>query len=250
MERTSSTAARLTRRSIVAAECDPGGGAFTCAPGDVSIANGSDGTSSYSEVTANPRGIVTYVNAIGNIKFQDSTPDGQPIALTTYQYVYAIRLPRIPTTTSAPWIGEQVHEMIQFWDGSNRLWSANKHTLEAALFWKLNPWDPNYGKIFVYTTSGGQLSAYDTGVVLTPDTNWHVFDIRADLANRVYAGMNVDSGNWRPLTNLPLAQIYHQDWGSDVSLNLTAESENCYPGQQNVTQWTTQFRDPKLYRAS
>src|SRR5262249_42445860 len=54
----------------VNAECNPGGGNFPCGPSDVAIAPGSDGTSSYSNVTANPRGVVTYVNAIGNIKFQ------------------------------------------------------------------------------------------------------------------------------------------------------------------------------------
>lgn len=84
---------------------------------------------------------------------------------------------------------------------------------------------------------------------LPPDTNWHVFEIRADLANRVWAGVAVD-GSWNPMTNVPLARIYQPGWGSDLSLILTAESENAYPGSTNpiVTQWTTQFKDPKLYR--
>lgn len=230
-------------------ECNPGGGNFACGTSDTRIAEGSDGVSRYTEVTANPRGVVTYVNAIGNRRFVSTTPDNQPISLKTYQYVYALRLPRPTTKTSAPWIGEQIHQMIMFWDGSNTLWAANKRTLEAAIFWKLNPWDPNYGKIFAYTMSGGRLAAFDTGIVIPPDNNWHVFDVRADLRNRVYAGMAVD-GHWHPLTNLPLAQIYHPDWGNELALILTAESENCYPGSTNpgVTQWTTQFKDPKLYR--
>lgn len=234
----------------VSTECNPGGHTnFPCGSSDVAITTGSDSTGSFSEVTANPRGIVTFVNAIGNIHFQQKTPDGQPIQLKTYRYIYAIRLPRIPTKTSAPWIAEQTHEMIQFWDGSNTLWPANKHTLEASVFWKLNPWDPNYGKIFAYTTSNGTLTAVDTGIFLQPDTNWHVFDIRADLLNRIWAGVAIDS-HWNPLTNLPLAQIYHPDWGTDLSLILTAESENAYPGSTNpiVTQWTTDFKDPKLFR--
>jgi len=202
-------------------------------------------------VTANPRGITTFVNAIGNIHLTNTTPDGQPIRLTTYRYVLAFRLPRIPTTTSAPWIGEQLHEMVQFWDGSNHLWNANKHTLEAAVFWKLNPWDPNHGKVMVYTTdSSGALTAVDTGFSLPLDTNWHYFEINADLRDRVWAGIGLDGTQWNPLTNLPLAQIYHPDWGSDLSLILTAESENAYPGSTNpiVTQWTTDFKDVKLYR--
>lgn len=234
----------------VSAECNPGGGTFTCGAADVQIAPASDATSSYSEVTANPRGILTFVNAIGNIKFITNTPDNQRIALETYQYLYAIRLPRKPTQTSTPWVAEQVHQMIQLWDGSNQIWPANQHTLEAALFWKLNPWDPNYGKIFVYTMDGGNLATFDTGVYLEPDTNWHVFDIRADLANRMYAGMSIDSGNWRDLSGVPLAQVHQPTWGPELALILTAESENAYPGTTNprVTQWTTQFRDPKLFR--
>jgi hypothetical protein len=236
---------------VVSTECNPGNStSLPCGQSDVSIAAGSDSTGQFSAVTANPRGITTFVNAIGNIHFTDNTPDGQPVMLKTYQYVYAIRLPLKPTTSSAPWIGEQVHQMIQFWDGSARLWPADKHTLEAAIFWKLNPWDPNHGKIFVYSMdASGNLVAVDTGITLAPDTNWHVFDVRADLANRVYAGISID-GNWNPLTNVPLAQIHHPDWGADLALILTAESENAFPGSTNpiVTQWTTQFKDPKLFR--
>jgi hypothetical protein len=235
----------------VSTECNPGGGtSFPCGAADVAISTGADSTGQFSQVTANPRGITTFVNAIGNIHFQDTTPDGAPIQLATYHYVLAFRLPRIPSKTSAPWIGEQMHQMIQFWDGSSRLWNAGKHTLEAAAFWKLNPWDANFGKIMVYTMSNGSLTAVDTGIALAPDTNWHYMEVFADLRNRVWAGLGLDGTQWNPLSNLPLAQVYHPDWGGDLSLILTAESENAYPGSTNpiVTQWTTDYRDVKLFR--
>jgi len=234
----------------VSAECNPGGGGFACGAADVSITVGSDTADRFSNVNANPRGIVTYVNAIGNRRFIDVTPDGAPLALAGYQYLYAVRLPRVPTKDSAPWIPEQTHQMIQFWDGSNRLWPANKHTLEAASFWKLNPWRDDYGRVFVYTTdANGALARHDTGITVPPDVNWHVFDIRVDLEKRVYAGISVDGKWWNPLTNVPLARIHHQDWGSELALILTAESENAYPSSPDtVTRWTTQFKDPKLYR--
>src|SRR5207244_656127 len=79
----------------VNAECNPGGGSLACGPSDVEIKQ----LSGWSEVTANPSGRVTYVNAIGNRKFLNSTPDTVPLRLTRYQYLYAIRLPRVPTRT-------------------------------------------------------------------------------------------------------------------------------------------------------
>jgi hypothetical protein len=226
-------------------ECDPGGTtSLPCGTEDVSISS----TAHYSEVTANPRGIKTFVNAIGRIKFLDKTPDHRPISLATYHYVYSIRLPLVPTTSSAPQLPEQTHQMIQFWDGSSRLWNADMHTLEAATFWKLNPWDPNFGKIFAYTMVDGHLAAHDTGIVVPPDTDWHRFEVVADLSRQTYVGLAVD-GRWLPLTDLPLASIYHPDWGPELALILTTESENAWPGTDPiVTQWTTQFKDPQLYR--
>ena len=235
----------------VSTECNPGHTtSFPCGPADVAITTASDSTGQFSQVTANPRGITTFVNAIGNIHLTDITPDGQPIQLKTYRYVLGFRLPQIPSKTIAPLIGEQMHEMVQFWDGSNRLWNANKHTLEASVFWKLNPWDPNFGKIMVYTTSNGALSAVDTGFTLPFDTNWHYFEINADLLHRVWAGIGLDGKQWNPLTNLPLATVSHPDWGNDLTLILTGESENAFPGTTNpsVTQWTMDYKDVKLYR--
>ncbi|MET9021803.1 hypothetical protein ABZV93_17620 [Actinopolymorpha sp. NPDC004070] len=226
-------------------ECNPGGtSSLPCGAGDVSITS----TAHYSEVTANPRGITTFVNAIGRIKFSDTTPDHRPISLATYHYAYSIRLPLVPSPSTAPELPEQTHQMIQFWDGSNRLWNADQHTLEAATFWKLNPWDPNFGKIFAYTMADGNLTAHDTGIILPPDTSWHRFEVMADLARRTYVGIAVD-GRWHPLTGLPLASIHHPDWGPDLTLILSAESENAWPGNDPiVTRWTTQYKDPQLSR--
>src|SRR5437764_89075 len=64
----------------VSTECNPGGHtSFPCGQSDVAITTGSDATGQFSEVTANPRGITTFVNAIGNIRFTDTAPDGQAL---------------------------------------------------------------------------------------------------------------------------------------------------------------------------
>jgi hypothetical protein len=199
---------------------------------------------------------VTYVNAIGRkkntgcIRDQNGSNCVAPIQLTTYQYVTAARLGSPSATWNVGGSGEQTHVMIMFWDGANQLWSANKHTLEASVFLKLNPWDANYGKWMAYYKNGsGGLSMFDTGCRSDPtDTStWHVVDVRADLVNRVWAGVAID-GCWNGLNGLPLAQIYHPDWGADLSLYLTAESENLYPGQNEITRFNMLFKDFKLFK--
>src|SRR5438270_4872243 len=52
----------------VSAECNPGGTtSFSCDKNsDVAIATASDATGQFTEVKANPRGVLTFVNAIGN----------------------------------------------------------------------------------------------------------------------------------------------------------------------------------------
>jgi hypothetical protein len=202
---------------------------------------------SCSAVTANDLWDYTYVNALAYYKMITNTPDGQPIRLKTYRYIFAIQLPRVPSPNqSDPYNAQSAEMSIQFWDGSNTLWQANKRQVEATVYWDLNPWDSHYGEFYVYTAN---LQLYDTGIHVTPDTNWHVIDLRADLANRIYAGMSVDT-RWAPLTNLSLLLRSHPDWGGGVSLSLTAESMNCYPGAQDTynNQWTTDFKDVKLFR--
>jgi hypothetical protein len=232
----------------VFAEVNPGGGVWT--PADQTDARiNHNGT--YSEVIANPNNRNVYVNAIGYLKWFDRTPDGAGIGLKRYRYVYALRLPRVPSTStpSGGWNAQNVHQMIQMWDGADRLGNGQRKTREAAIYWQLNPWGSDYGKIYVYGDNNGSLYLHDTGIRLNPDTNWHTFEIRADFATGYYYGIVVDQ-QYRSLSNVRIARVSQPSWGNDLSLVLTAEAGNTYPGSNNTykSQWSAQFKDVKLFR--
>jgi hypothetical protein len=164
--------------------------------------------------------------------------------LDTYKYIAKVRLPAQPiddnTHEENP---EAVHMMIQLWDGRNELWESNKTTLEAAIYWDLNPWTPEgkEGEIKVYTNP---ITLVDTGIALPPDDKWHTFTIVADFESRRYVSITIDDET-RDLQHLELAQVYHPDWGDEVALIITTESLASWPGEtcDKVFTWTTQFKN-------
>jgi len=228
----------------IAAECNPGGvSQCPCSEADVGLATFAE----YGEVTSNVREVNTYVNAIGYKKFTETFPDGDPITLDTYRYTGQFSLPRLPfpdpNQTENP---EAAHLMIQLWDGRNALYQSNKTTLEGTIFWELNPWAADYGRIKVYTWP---LQLVDTGITIPPDTQWHSFELIVDLASQRYVSIAVD-GNSRDLSSTLLAQVYHPDWGDDVSFVITTESLASWPqnGCPNIFKWTTRFKNLVLSR--
>lgn len=223
---------------IVAAECNPGGGtSCPCSLTDVQVTSHL----SYGEVTSNPRRTNTWVNAIGYKAFRENFPSA-PLSLNTYTYRAEVRLPTLPkpsiTQLQNP---EAVHLMIQFWDGRNGLWPADKRTLEGAIYWNLNPWTVDAGAVKVYTFP---TVLTNTGLNLRADTNWHSFELTVDLVSRKYISLRVD-GRFYDLSSVPLAQVSHPDWGSELALNITTESMAAWPGAScaNIFSWTTQFRN-------
>ncbi len=231
-------------------EPNPGGGSTTVNPGDGILTDNVAG--GYSTVTANPKWDGAFVNTIANMHCWGNTPDGVPIKLTTYRYIYAISLPALPTPAANSICSTVDHLMIQFWDGGGGLWSnPNRVSLETTIYWDLDPVNSTYGDIFVYTnnTPGDYrsgLKLLNTGIHVTPDVNhWHVFEVRADLANQVYAGIVID-GQWDPLSGVKMAQIQHLNWGNDTSLIFTCEAENSWRFAN--TQWSANFKDVKIYR--
>lgn len=232
-------------------ECNPGDG--TSCPCNEQLDASIHSFASYGEVTSNPRLRNTYVNAIGFKKFSEFFPDGTPISLGKYRYLGQFRLSTLPTqNTNQVENAQAIHLMIQLWDGRNVLYQADEHTLEGAIYWVLNPWEADYGKIKVYTNAAAQpetLELKDSGITLPPDTNWHAFELIVDLDNQTYISVSID-GYKQDLGNIALAKVHQPTWGKDIALSITTESMATWPKYTclHVFTWTTQFKDLKFHQ--
>jgi len=202
---------------------------------DVGITSYAD----YGVVRSNVPQRNVYVNAIGNTKWTDNLPSGTPIHPAIYKYKYQIKLPVVPTTTGTQ-IPQATHMMITYWDGADRTFTANKTSLEATIYWSLNPWDTStFGHLFVYTNG---ITLQDTGVVVTPDTNWHSFELIANFTTKKYESMSID-GVYHSLSGINVGSVYHPEWGNDLSVMITTESMNCYPSSGQSFWWDTYFKE-------
>ncbi len=226
----------------IAAECNPGGTiSCACLDKDVQILSSPD----YGEVVSNINLQQTYVNAIGYKPFHENFPDGKTISLGAYRYRYKVRLPVLPkadiTQQENP---DAVHMMIQLWDGRNALWQSDKRTMEFAIYWDLNPWTKDYGLIKLYTTN---LALYNTGIRLTPDTNWHDFELVGDFERQKYISVTID-GNRKEVGLVSPVMVHQPTWGNEISLTITTESMAAFPGIgcENRFIWKTVFKDVEL----
>ncbi len=230
---------------VVNAECNPGGGSnCPCSQDDVAIYSYED----YGEVVSNPLSRNTWVNAIGGKRFIEEFPDGTLVSLGVYEYKGAFRIPTIP----APDPNQEenangVLALLQFWDGRDELVQLNKTSLEGTFIWSLNPWDPSYGKIMVYTNP---ISLVETGILLPPDTAWHTFEMVVDFTTQRYVSITID-GATVDLSGLDLARVYRPSWGDEVGIVITTESIATWPFYDcsaGAFTWTTQFRDIEFSR--
>lgn len=235
------TSANLSGHEV-AAECNPGGGtSCPCGASDAQLLSLAD----HGEVISNPFGRRTYVNAIGHRKFIETLPTGGAVSLSRYRYSGQFQLADQPRPDASQVANPQsLHAMVQLWDGRNKLFAANRETREGAIYYDLNPWSADYGKIKVYRQS---TQLQDVGLVVPPDTAWHSFELVVDLKTMEYVSVAID-GRTVGLGGVPLARVAQPTWGTEVALMITTESEAAWP-QQNcslVFTWTTRFRELKL----
>lgn len=233
-ERSIYSSSNLAGHSVAAEKL----GGTACSEADVSIQSLAD----YGEVVSNVRLRDVFVNAIGHKKFVERLPSGERIGLGTYRYTVSLQLPLVPKPDLVQQTNPQaVHAMIQLWDGRNALCQGNQSTMEGTIYWDLNPWTPaEFGKIKVYAYP---LRLIDTGLMLTPDTAWHTFELAVDLRQKKYVSIAID-GQTRNLGNIPLAEVKHTDWGHEVALVITTESLAAWPkNSEDRFTWTTRFRN-------
>lgn len=228
----------------VFAECNPGGGtSCPCTSGDVAMSK----TKTFGMVTANPNTSHTWVNAIGNKTFIEQLPNNRSIDLSVYKYSVETRLPLLPKADINQTRNPQgIHTMIQMYDGRNALWQANKHTLEAVIYWELNPFTSEYGKIKIFTDPAYTL--IDTGMKVTPDVRWHRFEIIADFIKQEYRSITID-GKTKNLSGTKLLSVSQPTWGEEVTLAITTESLPAWPLSEctYTFSWSQAFRNILFY---
>jgi len=224
---------------LVSAECDPGGNsACGCSAADVGITALGDRGQVVSNVNAQNR----WANAIGHHKFIESFPDGRPVSLGTYRYRGKVRLPLLPfPDVDQQENPEAAQMMVQLWDGRNELFQSDMKSVEATIYWNLNPWSPGSGEISVYRYP---LELVTTGIVVAPDMQWHDFESIVDLAKREWVSVTID-GQVADLAGVRLPERPHPEWGSEVAIGITHESLSAWSDADcsTVFTWTTEYKD-------
>ena len=192
----------------------------------------------YAEVISNIYLKKIYVNAIGYKKFQEILPDGESIPDKIYIYKGKIKIPILPLADIYQYINSQaVHTMIQFYNPDS------KTSYEGSIYWDLNPWINEYNLMVYSVNHDNTLFLYKTGIRVKPEIKWYNFEIIVNMKTKKYISINFD-GQSIDLSHLKLAQVEHNEWGNDVSINITAESLASWPGTQcNIFKWKTHFKD-------
>ncbi len=233
-------------------ECNPDGKTpcwDNCTSDDVAMSdNGTFGT-----VTSNKNVERIWVNAIGGMSFEDNFLDERPIVLGTYKYKYDVKLPIMPNMTQPDnIIPECVHQVMVLWDGDDALFQSDGKSVEAGLFWSVNPWheigdEDLYGRIKIYT-SFDPIVPIETELQLAPDTEWHTFELVADFVDRKYVSITID-GDFADISDVDLPRVDRSaSWGRNLAFIFSAESLSIYPtvACPGAYTWTTYFRNFEL----
>ncbi|OFZ79586.1 MAG: hypothetical protein A2583_13380 [Bdellovibrionales bacterium RIFOXYD1_FULL_53_11] len=213
---------------------------------------GATAQAEYLEVVSNVNQRNVWVNAIAGKSFYENLPDGQAIALGTYKYSLKFRIPVIPATDLGQvQNGGSTCSLIQLWDGRGAIKPNDGLTHEFAYFWVLNAWDASYGRFFVFT--GYPLAIHDTGIFLSPDTQWHTMEMVVNFSTRKYVSLKID-GMAADISGVEMGKVNHADWSADtrVAMTITAESLSTWPGATctSVFTWTTHYKDVVFSRYS
>ncbi|GLY07051.1 hypothetical protein [Actinoplanes sp. NBRC 101535] len=131
---------------------------------------------------------------------------------------YQFAMPYVPSTAGGERNAQTVEGGLFVWDGLD-----TRVDHGTAFQWVLNPWDPNFGQIQIWTSANG--GSWANGGYLKPDTAWHTVAMTVDPVKKKVE-LVIDGKN----LNAPYSVTPKSGWGTDVSARLQVEAISIYPG--------------------
>ncbi|WP_338256757.1 hypothetical protein [Dictyobacter halimunensis] len=197
------------------------GDGIYAAPGEAPVSTSdieTDNLPDYSLLQANIQRRVIMAHNITYKKIIDSQ------ALTAAHEVgYTFRLPYLPSTSNTSENAQTLEGGLFVWDGAN-----TRLDYGAAFQWRLNPWAPDFGKLYAWQANADAGHWAEIGY-LKPDTAWHHLEIRLDIQAR-QAILNVDNIQD---TSAFSSVTKPADWGTEVAARLQAEIISIDPRPSN-----------------
>ncbi|MFI7597531.1 hypothetical protein [Actinoplanes sp. NPDC049681] len=184
---------------------------------DIAVEN--DGADSRLRANVLNRGVMAHV-----ISFKRVTDES--MMKTVHRAGFSFQLPYVPSTAGGSRNAQTVEGGLFVWDGVD-----TRVDHGTAFQWVLNPWQPNFGQILVWTSADG--GSWAPGGYLEPDTAWHDVSFMVDPVKQKVQ-LIIDGVNLKA----PYSQTPKDGWGTDVSARLQVEAISVFPGA-NAT-WAPQ----------
>jgi hypothetical protein len=169
------------------------------------------GTESRLRANLHNRAIMAHVLAY--------KPVTDPSMMTvTHRAGFSFRLPYLPSKAAGRHRnGQTIEGGLFVWDGS-----GTRVDHGTAFQWVLNPWEPLFGKLQVWTDRKG--GSWATVGRLKPDKKWHTVNFLVDPVNQAVK-LSID-GRGIPA---PYSRTPKRGWGTNVSARLQAEAISLKP---------------------
>ncbi len=149
-----------------------------------------------------------------NISFNRIT---DPQALTcVHKAKYNFKLPYLPSTGQINFNGQTIEGGLFVWDGVTAQLDYG-----LAFQWIINPWDPNYKKLFFW--NGSSWTSFNTN--LEPDTQFHEIEFTLDIPN-ANATIKLDGV---PFVQNVFSITPKTGWGTTVDARFQAETISIFP---------------------
>ena len=209
------------------------GDGIYAAPGEAPVSMSdieTDNLPDHSVLQANIQRRVIMAHNITYKKIIDSQ------AMTMVHEVgYTFRLPYLPSTSNTTENAQTLEGGLFVWDGAN-----TRLDYGAAFQWRLNPWAPDFGKLYAWQANADAGRWQEIGY-LKPDTEWHHLEIRLNIKAQ-QATLSIDD---LQDTSAFSRVTKPADWGTEIAGRLQAEiiSIDPRPGNQIRAFHQGEFKD-------